>query len=170
VGLQQRKPKELGKLSFPICTSRSRFNLFRQTLGSPLPNGVVDLLDRFQPYHSGTSAAAQPLAVLHRLWTSDKHRAPLLVCALPHGAASHLNGAGDHTLDLVLGPFGDGAVIANAVVTGNVDPDLNLTAGFGFQAVFDGGPGIRGLPVLDFLSSLQDETRLKIFPEFARFF
>jgi hypothetical protein len=170
VGLQRRKPDKLRSLSFPICTSLGAFNRRKRLLEPLLPDGTIDLLDRLQPYHSGDLAGRHRLAILNQLWSSDKHRVPLLICALPHGAASHLDGAGDHTLDIVLGPFDDGAVIAKAVVTGNADPDQNFNAGFGFEVAFDGNPEIRGLPVLDFLSSVQKEIRVKIFPEFTRFF
>lgn len=170
LGLQRQKPSRLRNLSFPICTSFDAFEQIKGSLERLLPDGAVDVLDQLQPYHRGDSAYWHPLAYLNRLWSSDKHRVPLLVFTLPHGAASHLDGDGDHQLDIVLGPFEDGAVIAKAVVTGNADPDRNFTAGFGFEVHFGGEPGIRGYPVLDFLFLAQNEIQLKIFPEFTRFF
>jgi hypothetical protein len=112
-------------VEFPIFTDRDRFHQ-RNRRGRPTPrSGLADIqgvdpvlhsrFEGLQPFHHGTRAERQPLAVLHALSIRDKHQTlPLVAIASHPGAIAAKSGSlrGRSRALRVPAPIQDGAVIA----------------------------------------------------------
>jgi hypothetical protein len=64
-----------GKTRFPICRSEKEWITEAPAMYWSVPQPLVAIFDRAQPYHCGNKADDHPLAILNALWNFDKHKA-----------------------------------------------------------------------------------------------
>jgi hypothetical protein len=154
-----RNAEPPGNTSFPIALNPQQFQGSLGNIGPrrDFPDGLIDTLERVQPYKGGNYILLDALKQMH---DRDKHRKPTVVAG---GAVTNAAGIGSLHLRVVqtmqgprLGPIPDGAPLME--VTGDIEPDTEVEMDFEFTAdVFFGAatPTVPAEPILEALATLR---------------
>ena len=99
------------RLGFPICTNRKTFREFSKTVFQrSMPRGFVAALELHQPYkRQPNEVSLDRLLILHKMWTADKHHAPMGVmgwAVAVTGSVHYTDGVPQPVFGLNLGPLG----------------------------------------------------------------
>ena len=72
------------RLAFPVFGDAAGFTKTALPMlkAAQLPQGAIDAIEALQPY-SGPDPAEHALRLLNDRWNHDKHRSPILTCAVP---------------------------------------------------------------------------------------
>ena len=129
-----------------------------------LPDDVVCLVERAQPYHASEGADPRQhlLAILNRLSNHDKHRLLHTAVITLDGAAPGFRMTRDvasiHEIAIGFGPLEPGATLARLTIgTDGPEPKVEMYGEFAFGVSFTDPTGrdkvIEGQPVIDVLSA-----------------
>lgn len=145
--------------AFPICDTAKEWAIEAPAMVYSVPEEVVALIDRMQPYHRGDAAGDHPLALLRKLSNLDKHRTIPTTALTPMTAEADITpkqGIEWHSDIRLKGgrPLEPDAVIAEIDIRrddSGLEPQMNVVCGFGFDVAFGKAPtpsALRHKPVV----------------------
>ncbi len=126
---------------FPIYTTRTAYKKNLWKLGGVRPDTLA-LIEGLQPYDGmddgGLRIEDKPLAILHRLNNSDKHRVVHLTAAMLIGSDVRIQGvATDISVPIGSGILSEGTEIAR-VAFGSLDSEMNVSFHFPTEIALSG--------------------------------
>jgi hypothetical protein len=137
---------------FPICRTRKDWETKSPAMLWGVPQDLIAVFDKSQPYHRGDDAHAHPLAILNTLSNTDKHRTIPIVALVPDEAEFEVvatQGIASHGKISVQ----SGRLLENDAVVAEIrfkpdnsglQPQMHMNGNLGFRIAFGKGPGVPG--------------------------
>lgn len=121
---------------FPIFGDGTRYRTDHLRFIRGIDVATHPLFDSVQPYHAGDQAALQPLWVLHRMASDDKHKMPHVVGSVPVQVDCDRPPETDLFIGTTIGPFEDGDVIATVGIYKSPNPKKQPDLQVAFDVAF----------------------------------